>query len=276
MKRSFKNVTKVTAAIVGAMLLLNPLTAYANTPPAQPTPVPTPPPTQPDPLPSPDQSERQPFLEFMHPEICWSGLTPEDYDLPGDSWNAYDLAEAAGNPFKLTLFSSVPSDEITITDDEEGLYKAKLVEKQALLGDRLELTDQLNELVLVNADGGHFPHTTYNEHKQFLGTMQPVPYNGVTHVIVIAEQYTVQPGDTLSQIILDCGWMPEGAHLYGPDGYLAKYAEQQKIDLDALLIPGEVVRWRSEEIRILDNLYPDIEIGIIPGSIIGSGEPIPY
>lgn len=208
--------------------------------------------------------------------ISWSGSTPGDYDLPGSSWNAYDLADAAGNPFNLALFGSLASDEITITDDEEGLYKAKLMEKQALLGDQLELTDQLNELVLVNADGGHFPHTTYNEHKQLLGTIQPVPYNGVIHTIVIGEQYEIQPGDTLSQIILDCGWMPEGAHLYGPDGYLAKYAEQQHVDLDALLIPGEVVHWRSEEIRILDNLYPDIEIGIIPGNIIGSGEPIPY
>ncbi len=229
-----------------------------------------------NPVPTSDQPEHQPFLEFVHPTICWSGSTPKDYDLPGDSWNAYDLADAIGSPFKLALFGSVPSDEITITDDEESLYKAKLMEKQALLGDQLEFTDQLNELVLVNADGGHFPHTTYNEHKQFTGTMQTVPYNGVIHTIVIAEQYTVQPGDTLSQIILDCGWMPEGAHLYGYDGYLSKYAEQQHIDLDAPLIPGEVVRWRSEEIHILDNLYPDIEIGIIPGNIIGSGEPIPY
>lgn len=213
--------------------------------------------------------ERKPFLEQLHSSIP-DNSTPERYNLPIEDWNAYTLAEALGSPFQINLLFGAIVDEITIVDDEPDLYQAKLQEKEAILNGEIELTDKLNELILVAADGGYFPHTK-NNGQVFTGTMQILPYNGVIHHIVIAEQYEVRPGDTLGQIILDCGWLPEGRSLYGPNGYLEQYAEEQHFNLDQTLVPGDIIRWRSEDIQIVDNLYPDIKIGIIPGSFFSAG-----
>jgi len=252
-------------AICYALLLSRPLACSAAEP--QPsTPPSTPITEQTDP-----QSERHPFLEHWHTSIP-DNSTPERYDLPGDDWDAYQLANASGGTFKVELFGDFPS-EITITEDDPELYQTKLQEKTTALNSELELTSQLNELILVMADGSYFPRTKHSEHKQFTGTIQPRPYDGVVHTIVISEQYTVQPGDTLSQIILDCGWLPEGRSLYGPDGYLEQYANEQHLDYSQPLIPGDIVRWNSEEIKIIDNLYPDIKIGIIPGDLFSSNRP---
>lgn len=215
------------------------------------------------------EPEREPFLEQLHSSIP-DNSTPERYSLPGEDWNAYNLAGALGNPFRVDLLFGTVVDEITIVDDEPDLYLAKLQEKEAILNGEIELTDKLNELILVAADGGYFPHTK-NNGQVFTGTMQILPYNGVIHHIVIAEQYEVRPGDTLGQIILDCGWLPEGRSLYGPNGYLEQYAEQQHFDLNQTLLPGDIVRWRSEDIQVVDNLYPDIKIGIIPGNFFSAG-----
>lgn len=229
---------RIFAAICLAAFLSQPLTCFAAT---EETPT------------------REPFLDHFYPAAL---------NLRGDDWSAYDLAETLGNPFEISMLFSYFPNEITITDDDDELYQAKLQEKLALINGEFELTDNLRDLLLVPADGGHFFHTEYNPNKQFTGTMQTLPYNGVVHTIVITEQYTVQPGDTLSQIILDCGWLPAGAHLYGPDGYLAAH-----YDYAQTLYPGDVVYWRSEEIRIIDNLYPDIEIDIIPGNFFSHAEP---
>lgn len=214
------------------------------------------------------------ILEFRHTSIP-DNSTPADYDLPGDSWNVYALTKELHDAVFIPLFRSDGNEIVFVENIDQSLYKAELLEKLNLVPVGFELTANLNDLVLFMADGSHFPKTRSNG-QLFTGTMQILPYNGVVHHVVISEEYTVRPGDTISQIILDCGWLPEGDRLYGPDGYLARYAEQQGIDLDRPIIPGEVLRWHSEDIQVVDNLYPDITINIIPGEIFSGGIPAPF
>lgn len=213
------------------------------------------------------------ILEFWHTSIP-DNSTPADYDLRGDSWNVYQLISESKGELYIQLFGNTWS-EVTVDECDAALYQAELLEKLDLVPIGFELTANLNDLTLFMADGGRFPHTK-NNGQLFTGTMQILPYNGVIHHVVISEEYTVRPGDTISQIILDCGWLPEGSHLYGPNGYLKQYTEQQGIDLDRVLMPGDVIRWRSEDIQVVDNLNPDIKIGIIPGQIFSGGNPASF
>lgn len=266
MKRS-----KIIATICSVMLLSQPLSCSAAD---KPTPLPAPPVTEVpnDPPMSDQQLERPPFLTLWHTSIP-DNSTPEDYGLPGENWDAYALADALGDQYRVDLFASgILSDEITIVEMDDDLFRDKLNEKQDILGREIELTYKLNELILVPAGGGEFPHTK-NNGQRFIGTLQTTPYDGVTHHISINEYYKVRPGDTLSQIIIDCGWLPEGRSLYGQDGYLEQFAAEQHIDYNAPLIPGETIRWRSEDIPIVDNLYPDIQIGIISGDFFSYTTP---
>ena len=270
MKRSF---TKFATAIGCLLLLIQPLACFAAD-----KPVPAPPPFPEEKtheetsIPEADP-QRPPFLTLWHSSIP-DNSTPESYGLPGKDWNAYDLAEVMGDSFEITLFGNI-TNEVTIEEMDDSLFRAELNEKLAILDHEIDLTCKLNELILVPADGGSFPRTK-NNGQLFTGTMQILPYNGVIHHIVISEEYTVRPGDTISQIILDCGWLPESSHLYGPDGYLKQYAKQQGIDLDRVLMPGDVIRWRSEDIQVVDNLNPDIKISVIPGQIFSGGNPASF
>lgn len=257
MKRS-----KIIATICSVMLLSQPLSCLAAN---DPTPLPTPPVTEVpnDPPMSNQQLERPPFLTLWHTSIP-DNSAPEDYGLPGKDWDAYALADALDSPYKVDLFArGFPSDEIAIVEMDDDLFRDKLNEKQDILGREIELTYKLNELILAPAGGGEFPHTK-NNGQQLTGIMQIAPYDGVTHHFAISEQYEVQPGDTLSQIIIDCGWLPEDKSLYGQGGYLEQFATEQHLDYNAPLIPGETIRWRSEDIPVVDNLYPDIQIGTVP------------
>lgn len=256
MRRSIKIITAIAVCCV--LLFGQSLTCFAtDQPPSE----------------GPKDPERPPFLTLIHTSIP-DNSTPEKYNLPGNDWDVYDLAEETGGSFEITLFGNI-SNVVTVEEMDEDLFGAELNEKLAILGHEIDLTYKLNELILVPADGGSFPRTK-NNGQMFTGTMQILPYNGVIHHIVISEVYTVQPGDNLGQIILDCGWLPEGRSLYGQNGYLAQYAEEQHFDLNRPLIPGEVILWHSEDIQVVDNLYPDIEIDFIPGNFFSAAEPMVF
>lgn len=292
MKRSTLKV--IITALCYALMLGQPLTCSAVSPeigksltrtakmrpqPKAKPPVPSPAPKLPAPTKMPKQSaesERRPFLERWHSSIP-DNSTPQQYGLPGEDWNAYALAEALGSPFEIDLIFGNYKSSVTVDTEMDWVIRSVIEdEKRIILGDEIPLTDRLNELILVSANGRNFPQTKPNPHKQFIGTIYARPYDGVVHTLVICEQYTVQPGDTLSQIILDCGWLPEGWNLYGEDGYLERYATSHRLDLERPLVPGEILQWSSENIRIVDNLYPDIQLDAIPGSLFSHAAPAEY
>lgn len=53
--------------------------------------------------------------------------------------------------------------------------------------------------------------------------------------------YTVKPGDTLGQIILDQGWSTD-AGLWGPNGDVARVAAANSIASPNLIHPGQVIK----------------------------------